>query len=99
MTAIEFDSDRVIDLLVERGCNMYAKTKTGECVLDVAIMGGRLDLFHCFVKAGINAMQLLPVNQSENQICVSLLSRWNSGNSPIFAKSGDEWKQRSGSIS
>ncbi|XP_065838491.1 ankyrin repeat domain-containing protein 50-like isoform X2 [Oscarella lobularis] len=60
VTAIEFGSDRVIDFLLKEGCNMYAETKTGECVLDVAIMAGRLDLFHRFVKAGINAMQLLP---------------------------------------
>ncbi|XP_065838886.1 serine/threonine-protein phosphatase 6 regulatory ankyrin repeat subunit B-like isoform X2 [Oscarella lobularis] len=58
VTAIEFDSDNVIDLLLKEGCNMYAKTNKGECVLDVAIMGGRLDLFHRFVKAGIKATQL-----------------------------------------
>ena len=88
MTAIEFDSDNVIDLLVKEGCNLYAKTKKGECVLDVAIMGGRLDLFHRFVKAGIKATQLSSVNQSENQVYVRLLI--NLGNSPIFAKSGSE---------
>ena len=98
MTAIEFGSDTVIDLLLKEGCNMYAETKTGECVLDVAIMAGRLDLFHRFVKAGINAMQLLPVNQCEIKF-VSLLCRCNPGNSSIFAKSGDEWKRRSCSIS
>ncbi|XP_065838890.1 serine/threonine-protein phosphatase 6 regulatory ankyrin repeat subunit B-like isoform X2 [Oscarella lobularis] len=58
VTAIEFDSDNVIDFLLKEGCNMYAKTKKGECVLDVAIMGGRLDLFHRFVKAGIKSTQL-----------------------------------------
>ncbi|XP_065838884.1 ankyrin-3-like isoform X2 [Oscarella lobularis] len=58
VTAIEFDSDNVIDFLLKEGCNMYAITKKGECVLDVAIMGGRLDLFHRFVKAGIKATQL-----------------------------------------
>ena len=87
MTAIEFGSDNVVDLLVKEGCNMYAKTKKGECVLDVAIMGGRLDLFHCFVKAGIKATQLLPGNQSENQVYVRLLI--NLGNSPIFARSDE----------
>ena len=86
MTAIEFDSDNVIDFLLKEGCNMYAKTKKGECVLDVAIMGGRLDLFHRFVKAGIKSTQLSSVNQSENQVYVRLLI--NLGNSPILARSG-----------
>ncbi|XP_065839304.1 ankyrin-3-like isoform X1 [Oscarella lobularis] len=58
VTAIEFGSDNVIDFLLKEGCNMYAKTKKGEFVLDVAIMGGRLDLFHRVVKAGIKATQL-----------------------------------------
>ena len=88
MTAIEFDSDNVIDFLLKEGCNMYAITKKGECVLDVAIMGGRLDLFHRFVKAGIKATQLSSVNQSENQVYGRLLI--NLGNSPIFARSGGE---------
>ena len=42
---------------------MHAKTKRGESVLDVAIIGGRLDLFHRFVKAGMKATQLSSVNQ------------------------------------
>ncbi|XP_065829963.1 serine/threonine-protein kinase TNNI3K-like isoform X3 [Oscarella lobularis] len=60
LTAVEFGSDNVIDLLVNESCNMYAQTKKGECVLDVSIMGGRLDLFHRFVKAGMKATQLSP---------------------------------------
>ena len=89
MTAVEFGSDNVIDLLVNESCNMYAQTKKGECVLDVSIMGGRLDLFHRFVKAGMKATQLSPVNPSENQVYLTLL---NVGKSPILAKSGGEWK-------
>ena len=69
LTAIEFGSDNVIDLLLKEGCSMYAQTKTGEGVLDVAIMGGRLDLFHRFVKAGMKATKLSFVNQNENQVC------------------------------
>ena len=88
MTAIEFGSDNVIYLLLKKGCNMHAKTKKGECVLDVAIMGGRLDPFHRFVAAGIKATQLSSVNQSENQVYVRLLI--TLGNSPIFARSGGE---------
>ena len=89
MTAIEFGSDNVIDLLLKEGCNMYAKTKKGECVLEVAIMGGRLDLFHRFVKAGIKATQLSHVlNQSGNQVYVRLLL--NLGNSTILARRGGE---------
>ena len=75
MNAIELGSNNVIDFLLKEGCNIhvYAKTKKGECVLDVAIMGGRFDLFHRFVKAGIKATQLSSVNQSENQVHVRLL--------------------------
>ena len=67
---------------------MYAKTKRGECVLDVAIRGGRLDLFHRFVKAGIKATQLSHVIISELQVYVRLFIKL--GNSPIFGTSGGE---------
>ena len=32
---------------------MYARTKKGEGALDMAIMGGRLDLFRRFVKLNL----------------------------------------------
>ncbi|XP_065838757.1 ankyrin-1-like [Oscarella lobularis] len=59
LTAIEFGSDNVIELLLVKGCNVFALTKKGESALDVALMGGRLDIFHRFVKAGIKASTLL----------------------------------------
>ena len=37
---------------------MFAKTKSGECALDLAITGGRLDLFERFVDAGLSVKNL-----------------------------------------
>ncbi|XP_065835760.1 putative ankyrin repeat protein RF_0381 [Oscarella lobularis] len=49
LSAIEFGSDNVIELLLKKGCDVYARTKKGEGALDMAIMGGRLDLFRRFM--------------------------------------------------
>ena len=59
LTAIEFGSDNAIDLLLSEGCcDIFAKTKRGECALDMAVLGGRLDLFRRFVAFGIKACEL-----------------------------------------
>ncbi|XP_065835495.1 putative ankyrin repeat protein RF_0381 [Oscarella lobularis] len=53
LTAVEFGSDNSIDLLILKKCNIFATTRDGASALDLAIMGGRLDLFRRFVNAGV----------------------------------------------
>ncbi|XP_065832715.1 ankyrin-3-like isoform X2 [Oscarella lobularis] len=64
LTAVEFGCDNVIDLLVQEGCNIHATTDSGECALDMAIFGGRFDLFERFIDAGIRVNKITEETQS-----------------------------------
>ncbi|XP_065835605.1 putative ankyrin repeat protein RF_0381 isoform X2 [Oscarella lobularis] len=53
LTAVEFGSDNTIDLLISKKCNIFTNARDGASALDLAILGGRLDLFRRFVNPGV----------------------------------------------
>ena len=52
---------------------MFARTKKGECALDLTITGGRLDLLKGFIAAGLNLGQLTQVNIAKRIFISSLV--------------------------
>ena len=65
---------------------MFAKTKSGECALDLAVTGGRFDLFERFVDAGLSVKDLTLV-MAESTVKVIYYN--NLGHSAFFAKDDD----------